>query len=374
MSLYIDGSMITWDPGLGRHVYELTGDVDGGITLAAGLGGVLIDGNNYSVTGSGTYGLNVGTNNPYLEVRDLNITGSFSYGVYGVNSNGSVFDDVDVSNSLLAGYDLTGGSMTIVNATVHNIGGAAFPNKAFGMQIFGSNNTIDTCYVYDINGATESVGVSFSSSNGTGNRVENSTISGAGETGWSFGIWSSNSGVVVAQDVYLHSWDQGAGAIGGVTADHSTFSGVGWMGQVTGINGSVLSENPGQQTGNLTDSTGRNVLVGDDTDQIITGGTGQDTLYGFGGADTFVFTEASGDFDILADFVSGTDRIGIEDSVFPTINLQIGTYAVGSSATFYFDPYEHALYWDPNGFGGAAGIRIANMPGDSLTQSDMVFV
>ena len=51
------------------------------------------------------------------------------------------------------------------------------------------------------------------------------------------------------------------------------------------------------------------------------GGGGADYLIGFGGADTFAFTTAlgGGNVDTIGDFVSGTDKIALDDAVFAAL-------------------------------------------------------
>src|SRR5205085_9945080 len=79
-------------------------------------------------------------------------------------------------------------------------------------------------------------------------------------------------------------------------------------------------------------------IYGNNGANIVDGGAGADTLYGMGGADTFAFTTAlgGGNVDALADFVHGTDRIGLDDAVFTQIGglgpLNANAFVTGSAA------------------------------------------
>lgn len=66
-------------------------------------------------------------------------------------------------------------------------------------------------------------------------------------------------------------------------------------------------------------------LRGDDLDNIIIGGRGNDTLYGGPGADTFVFNTNEGGTDRIMDFnVAEGDRIMFRDDV--TVHYSTGRY------------------------------------------------
>lgn len=124
--------------------------------------------------------------------------------------------------------------------------------------------------------------------------------------------------------------------------------------------------------GNLYQQT----IVGNDGDNLIDGGhhsglqtaglqvsdVGPDILYGRGGADTFRFSASyQSGFDIVLDFVSGTDRLTIVESVFrnfaasnggntpllgPLGALSPGVFVQGTQA---LDSNDHLLYDQASG-------------------------
>jgi len=91
---------------------------------------------------------------------------------------------------------------------------------------------------------------------------------------------------------------------------------------------------------NAIGGSGRDWLLGNDVANTLYGGTGagvKDTLYGYGGADTFVcsLSDAVTDLslaDTITDFVNGTDRIGLEDRAFTDLG-----WANSSGNTKIFD-------------------------------------
>ncbi|WP_343733063.1 type I secretion C-terminal target domain-containing protein [Duganella sp.] len=84
--------------------------------------------------------------------------------------------------------------------------------------------------------------------------------------------------------------------------------------RLTGGSGAdVLNGLAGNDT--LTGNAGNDKLLGGDGDDQLIGGDGADTLTGGTGADTFVLASKLG-VDAVTDFASGTDKLGISQSVF----------------------------------------------------------
>ena len=65
----------------------------------------------------------------------------------------------------------------------------------------------------------------------------------------------------------------------------------------------------------MTGGGGGDRLLGGAGDDTLTGGAGNDTLTGGAGADTIVLASTTG-FDIVADFVSGTDKLALDRAIF----------------------------------------------------------
>jgi len=80
-----------------------------------------------------------------------------------------------------------------------------------------------------------------------------------------------------------------------------------------GSGADVLSGLAGNDT--LAGGAGNDKLLGGDGDDQLTGGDGNDTLTGGSGADTMVLSSKVGT-DTVTDFVSGTDKLALSQSVF----------------------------------------------------------
>jgi Ca2+-binding RTX toxin-like protein len=105
----------------------------------------------------------------------------------------------------------------------------------------------------------------------------------------------------------------------------------------------------------------------------INGGDGNDTTTGGGGKDTFYWREQNhiGDDDVITDFaVTGTSRDELQfrtenfDNMSSTLTLVNGTDATSAGVgTFVFDGGTSTLYWDADGLGGDAKVKIVTLTG-----------
>jgi serralysin len=126
-------------------------------------------------------------------------------------------------------------------------------------------------------------------------------------------------------------------------------------------------------------------VVGNAGANILDGGLGNDLLVGLGGADTFRFTTAlgSGNVDSLFDFVSGTDKIALDDAVFtglapgalPASAFVIGTAAQDADDRIIYDSATGALWFDADGKGAGAAVQFATLTGHpTLIASDFTVI
>lgn len=127
----------------------------------------------------------------------------------------------------------------------------------------------------------------------------------------------------------------------------------------------------------LTGNNGANKLNSGDGKDFLYGGLGNDTLTGGAGADHFVFNTALNGVsnkDTITDFVSGTDKIDLENSVMKALGLTTGTLASGqfwagagvvkghdADDRIVYNTTTGALYYDADGWGSSAAIQIAMM-------------
>ena len=116
----------------------------------------------------------------------------------------------------------------------------------------------------------------------------------------------------------------------------------------------------------------------------MNGGGGNDTLWGLGGADQFIFSANPATSLVrIADFASGTDKILLDDSAFAGLTpgtLSAGAFAAGAIAKdaddrILYDAATGALYFDSDGSGSAAAVQFASLStGLHLSASDFLVI
>ena len=131
----------------------------------------------------------------------------------------------------------------------------------------------------------------------------------------------------------------------------------------------------------LAGALGDDSIGGGAGNDRIRGGRGNDLLAGNSGFDTFVFDEAlsAGNVDTIADFLSGTDTIELDLSIFTALSsggLQQGEFRLGSAATssshhIIYNQNTGELFYDADGAGGQAQVLFARLgAGTDLTRTD----
>lgn len=142
----------------------------------------------------------------------------------------------------------------------------------------------------------------------------------------------------------------------------------------------------GKISENINGGDGNDRIMGGEGKDKLAGGAGRNTLTGGDGQDTFIFTvmPTAGDLDIIRDFSSKDDTFQIRQSVFTTIGskgkLKADAFRLGSKAADAEDRiiYHKAkgdLYFDPDGTGPEAQIRIASLANKAaVVLSDFLIV
>ena len=127
---------------------------------------------------------------------------------------------------------------------------------------------------------------------------------------------------------------------------------------------------------NLTGNGLKNQIIGNAGENKLDGKGGNDALHGREGADTFAFTTALGatNVDDIHGFVSGQDRIELENAIFsalPDGTLNANAFVVGTAATttdhrIVYNGSTGQLYYDSDGVGGSAATLFAILKGAPL--------
>jgi len=146
------------------------------------------------------------------------------------------------------------------------------------------------------------------------------------------------------------------------------------------------SDNAGTAAIDLTGNALANTLVGNDGANILDGGAGSDFLDGKDGADIFAFTTAlgAGNVDIVAGFVTGVDRLALDDAIFTALGaagvLDAAAFVAGTAAAdaddrIVYDGATGRLFYDADGNGAGAAILFATLQGaPTLAASDFLVI
>lgn len=136
----------------------------------------------------------------------------------------------------------------------------------------------------------------------------------------------------------------------------------------------------------LSGSNSGNVIIGNVGNNIIDGKGGNDTLSGLAGADIFRFSSAlaGGNIDVIDDFETGQDRIGLDDAIYSAFNpgsldpayFRLGFAGQDADDYIVYDLSSGSLYFDPDGSSGAGqAIQFATLAGvPALTAADFIIV
>ena len=124
----------------------------------------------------------------------------------------------------------------------------------------------------------------------------------------------------------------------------------------------------------LLGDAGANKILGGAGDDVFRGRAGNDDMTGGAGNDVFIF-EAAGAAngqDVVREFVSGEDtlRFFAADGYSPAATLTYGNAPVGAGPQFVFNG-SHELFYDADGAGGAAMVKIASVLGGTPTLGDI---
>jgi Ca2+-binding RTX toxin-like protein len=131
----------------------------------------------------------------------------------------------------------------------------------------------------------------------------------------------------------------------------------------------------------LTGNDLNNYIWGTQGDNVLSGGRGIDHLFGYAGADQFLFNTAAGaaDCDVLGDFQAGVDKIVLDNAVFTALSdgaLPASAFVAGPAALdaddrILFNAANGSVFYDADGNGAGAALLIAIVPvGQQLTAAD----
>ncbi|MBD2201903.1 lectin-like protein [Calothrix sp. FACHB-168] len=152
------------------------------------------------------------------------------------------------------------------------------------------------------------------------------------------------------------------------------------------IDGGAGNDNLIGKAGNdrLIGNAGNDNLIGNSGNDTLIGGTGNDTLAGGSGADRFTFNSRSEGIDRITDFSVVDDAIAVSAVGFggglilgtiAATQFVIGTAATTTSHRFIYNNTNGALFFDQDGLGGVAQVRIATLnTGLAMTHADILVI
>jgi Ca2+-binding RTX toxin-like protein len=131
----------------------------------------------------------------------------------------------------------------------------------------------------------------------------------------------------------------------------------------------------------LLGSDGKDTLTGGAGNDVIAGGRGADVLTGGAGADTFAFTRpTAGSSDRITDFVSGSDKLAFDHTVFTTLPVGDLSPAAFVQAAAAMTSEQHIIFnqstgvvsYDADGSGKGAAVAVAQLSaGQGLGAQDI---
>lgn len=146
--------------------------------------------------------------------------------------------------------------------------------------------------------------------------------------------------------------------------------------------GNTITGNSGSNV--IDGGAGRDILSGGDGDDTLIGGEDQDVLTGGSGRDVFVFNAALNPYrntDQISDFVSGTDRIALDPSIFSALSsgplasqmFEYGAVATQTETRLLFNSGTGEIWYDADGTGSIRPVLFAQLnPGQNLVASDFL--
>jgi Ca2+-binding RTX toxin-like protein len=198
-------------------------------------------------------------------------------------------------------------------------------------------------------------------------RAGNDSIVGGAGSDW---IGYGDSPVGVAINLGAPSFSDGHGTL-------DVASGI------ENISGSDFNDTLSGNSGNnfIQGQSGGDALIGLAGDDTLEGGVGLDMLTGGAGTDRFVYSVApvAGNEDVITSFESGTDKLHLDASQLtgfavggtldPTAFVT-GTAALDANDRIIYDSGD--VFYDADGTGGAAQVKIFTLSTGTLVASDIV--
>jgi Ca2+-binding RTX toxin-like protein len=156
---------------------------------------------------------------------------------------------------------------------------------------------------------------------------------------------------------------------------------------LTGAGTGALKLNGNSLNNKIMGNDGKSTIKGQAGNDIIDGGLGNDVLYGGKGKDAFVFSTGfhkGPNVDAIEDFNVKDDTIRLDNAIFTSLTkagkLKKSFFKIGSKAKdkddyILYDNKKGILYYDADGSGAGAAIKIATMSKKlKMTHADFLII
>lgn len=147
----------------------------------------------------------------------------------------------------------------------------------------------------------------------------------------------------------------------------------------------VINFSRSTRSNDLFGGAGNDTILGGRAADTIIGGTGADRLTGGAGADSFGYRSATEGGDTITDFRAGGDNLLFRSAAFGRLGR--GTLAAGrfevranqgtasnARVRFVFNRAERTLYYDADGSGRGAAVKIATLAGVTTLSATSIFL
>jgi trimeric autotransporter adhesin len=331
------------------------------------------------------------------EVENLTLIGATANSGTG-NALANTIKGNSAANTLsgLAGNDTmiggTGNDIYVVDATGDVVTEAVDTTDPDGNVISAGTDLVQSSVTETLDANVENLTLTgLGDINGTGNGLDNTITGNAGKNTLSGGAGVDVLNGAGGDDTYIvdsttDTITDSAGTADLVSSSVSYTLGAG-LDNLT-LTGTSLINGTGNGDSNilLGNSAGNSLSAGASND-TLTGGAGNDTLTGGAGSDKFiydtnaVFTSSGLGIDRITDFVSGTDKIVLDQTTFTALTALatqfavVGTDAVASTsdALIVYSTDSDNLFYNQNGSaaGYGTGAQFANLAEIAATDFEL---
>jgi|GEM_PF-3386725 len=169
----------------------------------------------------------------------------------------------------------------------------------------------------------------------------------------------------------------------GNNVERLTLTGTGNINGTGNTQNNTINGNNGNNI--LTGNAGNDILNGGANNDTLVGGAGVDVLTGGTGSDAFRFNFTTEGVDNIKDFVSGTDKVQVENANFGgglvegvllADQLVYGAAAADANDRFIYNFQTQELFFDADGNGGGVQTKITKFSGTLIlpNANDIVII